>query len=105
MAPRNFKLAIGKYAPQFSGYNQNDSQELLAFLLDGLHEDLNRFYILCCIIFLRVLKKQPVETKQLPDKTDEEMAKIFWGNHLKRDQSIIVDTFQGQLKSKLVRFH
>ena len=29
-------------APQFSGYEQHDSQEFLAFLLDSLHEDLNR---------------------------------------------------------------
>lgn len=27
---------------QFSGYQQHDSQEFIAFLLDGLHEDLNR---------------------------------------------------------------
>lgn len=33
---------VGRFAPQFSGYQQQDSQELLAFLLDGLHEDLNR---------------------------------------------------------------
>ena len=33
---------IGKHAPQFVGYAQHDSQELLAFLLDGLHEDLNQ---------------------------------------------------------------
>jgi ubiquitin carboxyl-terminal hydrolase 4/11/15 len=26
----------------FSGYSQHDSQEFLSFLLDGLHEDLNR---------------------------------------------------------------
>jgi len=32
---------VGRYAPQFVGYAQHDSQELLAFLLDGLHEDLN----------------------------------------------------------------
>ena len=32
---------MGKFAPQFSGYQQQDSHELLAFLLDGLHEDLN----------------------------------------------------------------
>jgi len=38
----------------------------------------------------------------MPDKTDDEVAKVFWENHLKRDQSIIVDLFQGQLKSKLV---
>lgn len=33
---------VGRFAPQFSGYQQQDCQELLAFLLDGLHEDLNR---------------------------------------------------------------
>lgn len=33
---------VGRFAPQFSGYQQQDSQELLAFLMDGLHEDLNR---------------------------------------------------------------
>lgn len=33
---------MGRFAPQFSGYQQQDCQELLAFLLDGLHEDLNR---------------------------------------------------------------
>ena len=35
-------MAVGRFAPQFSGYQQQDSHELLAFLLDGLHEDLNR---------------------------------------------------------------
>nr|CAD7196012.1 unnamed protein product [Timema douglasi] len=35
---------IGKYAPRFNGFQQHDSQELLAFLLDGLHEDLNRVH-------------------------------------------------------------
>ena len=42
VVPRNFKQAVGRFAPQFSGYQQQDSQELLTFLLDGLHEDLNR---------------------------------------------------------------
>ncbi|KAF5445526.1 hypothetical protein F2P56_034572 [Juglans regia] len=42
VAPRLFKSKLARFAPQFSGYNQHDSQELLAFLLDGLHEDLNR---------------------------------------------------------------
>ena len=41
IAPRQFKNVIGRHAPQFSGYMQHDSHELLAFLLDGLHEDLN----------------------------------------------------------------
>ena len=42
VTPRGFKAAIANFAPQFIGYSQHDSQELLAFLLDGLHEDLNR---------------------------------------------------------------
>lgn len=42
MTPRKFKVKIGQTAPQFTGYQQQDAQELLIFLLDGLHEDLNR---------------------------------------------------------------
>ena len=34
--------AISHFAPTFSGTQQHDSQEFLAFLLDGLHEDMNR---------------------------------------------------------------
>jgi ubiquitin carboxyl-terminal hydrolase 4/11/15 len=42
VVPAEFKRTIGEYAPQFAGYQQQDSQELMSFLLDGLHEDLNR---------------------------------------------------------------
>ena len=42
IAPREFKSTIGRFAQQFSGTSQQDSQEFLAFLMDGLHEDLNR---------------------------------------------------------------
>ena len=41
-APTKLKKAIGKFQPMFSGYNQHDSSELINYLLDGLHEDLNR---------------------------------------------------------------
>ncbi len=33
---------IGQFVPQMKGNDQQDSQEFLAFLLDGLHEDLNK---------------------------------------------------------------
>ncbi len=33
---------IGQLVPQMKGNDQQDSQEFLAFLLDGLHEDLNK---------------------------------------------------------------
>lgn len=58
--PRNFKYKLEHFAPQFSGYQQHDSQELLGFLLDGLHEDLNR-----------VLKKPYIETKDGAGRPDE----------------------------------
>ena len=40
--PEEFKGVVEQWAPQFQGYEQHDSSELLTFLLDGLHEDLNR---------------------------------------------------------------
>ena len=42
IAPRRLKRVIGEIQQRFSGNQQQDSSELLAFLLDGLHEDLNR---------------------------------------------------------------
>lgn len=40
--PRYFKTTIAKLNSQFAGNDQHDAQELLAFLLSGLSEDLNR---------------------------------------------------------------
>ncbi|KAI9090730.1 hypothetical protein K1719_028583 [Acacia pycnantha] len=91
VAPRMFKTKLANFAPQFSGYNQHDSQELLAFLLDGLHEDLNR------------VKRKPYhEVKDEDGRPDEEVAEEYWHNHLARNDSIIVDLCQGQFRSTLV---
>lgn len=42
VSPVDFKLELGRFFSQFSGYDQQDSHELLMFLLDGLHEDINK---------------------------------------------------------------
>jgi ubiquitin carboxyl-terminal hydrolase 4/11/15 len=42
VAPVELKRVIGRHYQAFLGFEQHDTQELLAFLLDGLHEDLNR---------------------------------------------------------------
>ncbi|KAM1948144.1 hypothetical protein ACFX15_008374 [Malus domestica] len=91
VAPTMFKSKLANFAPQFSGYNQHDSQELLAFLLDGLHEDLNR-----------VKCKPYIEAKDVEGRPDDEVAEEYWQNHLARNDSIIVDVCQGQYRSKLV---
>jgi len=91
IAPRDFKWKLERFAPQFAGYQQHDSQELLAFLLDGLHEDLNR------------IKKKPYrENPEVDDRPQEEVAQEAWDNHRARNDSVIVDWFQGQLRSTLV---
>ncbi|XP_071486831.1 ubiquitin carboxyl-terminal hydrolase 32-like [Diadema antillarum] len=90
IAPLKLRWTIAKYAPRFSGFQQHDSQELLAFLLDGLHEDLNRVH-----------EKPYVELKDSDGRPDEEVSTEAWENHLIRNKSIIVDLFQGQLKSQV----
>uniref|UniRef100_A0A914WPL0 Ubiquitin carboxyl-terminal hydrolase n=1 Tax=Plectus sambesii TaxID=2011161 RepID=A0A914WPL0_9BILA len=89
--PRKLKTIIGQFAPRFSGYQQQDSQELLAFLLDGLHEDLNK-----------VKKKPYVEEKEADGRPDKEVALESWSDYRTRNDSVIVDLFHGQLKSTLV---
>ncbi|CAN1299573.1 Ubiquitin carboxyl-terminal hydrolase 10 [Linum perenne] len=91
IAPRAFKGKLALFAPQFSGYNQHDSQELLAFLLDGLHEDLNR-----------VKRKPYIEMKDRSGHPDDEVAAESWKYHKARNDSVIVDVCQGQYKSTLV---
>uniref|UniRef100_A0A8C6PAF3 Ubiquitin carboxyl-terminal hydrolase n=1 Tax=Nothobranchius furzeri TaxID=105023 RepID=A0A8C6PAF3_NOTFU len=91
VAPRTFKTQVGRFAPQFSGYQQQDSQELLAFLLDGLHEDLNR-----------VKKKPYLALRDAEGRPDEIVAKEAWTNHRLRNDSVIVDIFHGLFKSTLV---
>uniref|UniRef100_A0A803SY66 ubiquitinyl hydrolase 1 n=1 Tax=Anolis carolinensis TaxID=28377 RepID=A0A803SY66_ANOCA len=91
IVPRMFKTKVGHFASQFLGYQQHDSQELLSFLLDGLHEDLNR-----------IKKKEYIELKDAAGRPDEEVAEEAWRNHKRRNNSIIVDIFHGLFKSTLV---
>ncbi|XP_026189028.1 ubiquitin carboxyl-terminal hydrolase 11 [Mastacembelus armatus] len=91
VVPRVFKTKVGHFASQFLGYQQHDSQELLSFLLDGLHEDLNR-----------VKNKEYIELRDADGRPDQEVAEEAWRNHRRRNDSVIVDTFHGLFKSTLV---
>ncbi|BES88324.1 unnamed protein product [Nesidiocoris tenuis] len=90
-SPIHFKVQLGRFNPVFSGCQQHDSQELLTFLLDGLHEDLNR------------IKQKPyTQVNDDSDREDKVLAREAWERHRKRNDSIIVDTFHGLLKSRVV---
>ena len=41
--PKKFKEILGKYNPQFSEYEANDSKDLILYLLQTFHEELNYF--------------------------------------------------------------
>uniref|UniRef100_A0A6B2L134 ubiquitinyl hydrolase 1 n=1 Tax=Arcella intermedia TaxID=1963864 RepID=A0A6B2L134_9EUKA len=90
VSPNDFKYAVSRVAPQFEGYRQHDAQELLVFLIDGLHEDLNR-----------VITKPYITIKDSEGRPDAEVSKESWEAHISRNQSVIVDLFHGQLKSTL----
>ena len=79
---------MGKFNESFAGNEQHDAQELLSFLLSGLSEDLNR-----------IMKKPYIEAPDSDGRPDEELANIWWSNHLQRELSIIEALFTGQYKS------
>ena len=87
--------SICLHASQFGGSEQHDSQEFLSFLLDGLHEDLNR-----------ILNKP---TSEVTAAREEELEKLpqqiasekEWKIYRMRNDSIVVDFFQGQFRNRL----
>ncbi|XP_055716010.1 ubiquitin carboxyl-terminal hydrolase 32-like [Phlebotomus papatasi] len=90
IAPLKLRFCVTKHAPQFAGGGQHDSQEFLEWLLDALHEDLNR-----------VMEKSYSELKDSDGRADNVVAAEAWLQHNARNQSIVIDLFYGQLKSKV----
>jgi ubiquitin carboxyl-terminal hydrolase 8 len=87
---------IVTFASQFSGSDQHDSQEFLSFVLDGLHEDLNR------------IKHKPPPIEMTPDREaaletlpPEIASEKEWQIYRMRNDSFIVDLFQGQYRNRL----
>ena len=87
-APQTLKSIIGKRVTKFSGFGQQDSCELVNYVLDLLHEDMNR-----------VIQKPYVEMKDSEGRADSVVSEEHWQAFLARNQSVIVDLMYGQLKS------
>lgn len=89
------KRSICQHAGQFGGSEQHDSQEFLSFLLDGLHEDLNR--ILNKPTY-EVTQAREEELEKLPQQIASEQE---WKVYRMRNNSLVVDFFQGQFRNRL----
>uniref|UniRef100_A0A914XR81 ubiquitinyl hydrolase 1 n=1 Tax=Plectus sambesii TaxID=2011161 RepID=A0A914XR81_9BILA len=88
VAPLRLRESVNRHVQTFKERAQHDCQEFLAFLLDGLHEDLNRVH-----------SKPYATLKDSDGRPDDEVAKEAWDLHVARDQSIVMDLFSGMLKS------
>jgi ubiquitin carboxyl-terminal hydrolase 4/11/15 len=91
LSPNKLKQLVAEKRPEFNGYHQHDAQEFLTFLLDGLHEDVNR------ATYPRPIVVDPT----IDDKSDEEIAAEAWTGSLLRNNSKIVDIFQFQVRSEI----
>ena len=95
ISPDLFKIILGLCSKKFEGNEQEDAHEFINYLLDMLHEDLNK-----------VKYALNNNEKNLDNQKDnnnnlneEENSTLCWSNFLKRNQSILIDLFYGQLKS------
>jgi ubiquitin C-terminal hydrolase len=90
LRPVKFKEIVGEINNQFKNNDQQDAQELINFLLDVLHEEIN-------------LKdeKEYIPNPEWHDYTEEELATEYWANNMRRNVSFIHSIFLGQMKSTL----
>jgi ubiquitin carboxyl-terminal hydrolase 4/11/15 len=89
VSPRAFKFTVGKFATQFARASQEDAAEFLTFLLDMLHEDLNRAH-----------ENTVLDPVFGTGEDDAEVSERAWQRHRLKNDSFIVDTFHGQLRSR-----
>jgi ubiquitin carboxyl-terminal hydrolase 4/11/15 len=91
VSPKDFKQKLGKANSLFSGYGQQDSQEFVSWLVDALHEDLNRVH-----------DKPYRENPDSDDNTfrDSEairkLGEVYRRNHHDRNDSVAMDLFSGK---------
>ncbi|KAL3789205.1 hypothetical protein HJC23_002790 [Cyclotella cryptica] len=92
ISPTILKRAIELFAPRFYGVQQQDSAEFLSYLLDALHEDLNR------------IRNPPYVV--LPDVDRGRKLAICgaetWGALCRRNSSYVFENFYGLYKSTCV---
>jgi len=98
LAPEDFYNTLCRLYPLVGEQRgeQQDAHEVMSFLLDALHEDLNR------------IRKRPpyvervdLAEEELTRRGEERFAAEAWHDHLRRHRSVLVDLCQGQLRSQV----
>ncbi|KAF8997920.1 hypothetical protein BDQ17DRAFT_1362846 [Cyathus striatus] len=95
LVPGDFRRTVCKLNAQYNGADQHDSQEFLSFLIDGIHEDLNRILVRPKITST---PEQEAELETLPQQIASERE---WRTWRSSNDSLIVDFFQGQFRNRL----
>ena len=85
-SPYDFKSAFGSKHSMFSGYSQHDTQEFCRILLEDMNSELNE-----------VLHPAPYKELSTLNKSKIECNKEFDEVFRKRENSLIMDVFYGQL--------
>lgn len=96
IVPNLFKQVCGLLNLEFRGTEQQDCQEFLNFLLDGLHEDLNQ-----CGGHPHMKPLTDAEEERREQLPCRLASAIEWERYLKTEFSALVDIFQGQYLSRL----
>ena len=86
-------LMCQKFA-HFRGSEQQDTQEFMCSFLSILHEDLNR-------VSTKPFYESGLEFDNESPNLAAQIAKESWNRFLSRENSIVIDNFYGQFKSKL----
>ena len=89
LTPYFFRMSFCESTRKFMNNRQQDAMEFISIFLNSLHEDLNR-----------VTGKQYIQIEeQKKNEKDIEASKRYWEYHKLRDNSIVVDLFQGQFQN------
>lgn len=96
---KTLKSAIGKYIPQFQGYDQHDAQEFMAMLLDKLNEELTTILPLSGGVQVKTSSSGFEIPKGSPKKGDN--AEDKKGEETEQKVSVMDDLFRGELSTAI----
>ena len=88
---QEIKYCVCDINNRFNNNNQHDSSELLMYILNSLHEEINRDKSKGNTSFYEPPKKE--------NESDISASQRFWNLFRKKNNSIIIDLFYGQLRN------